>query len=176
MEVFNAFPEVACWPDARQSVSEIPSADHPESQRTPGVSSAAKRRYKRADGFHSGSAAMPEPGLIRQTGYWSEENGFGDAELSRGCPLYGLHGRFYHNGRNRYDTELNLRRLYGQSFCTLNRSLSDCFSLCRLTIKTNPLLQRTPGNSHNRFRSWRGDGARPTARRYTIGIQADTPV
>ncbi|MEL7565483.1 MAG: glycosyltransferase [Dehalobacterium sp.] len=133
MEVFDTFPEVGLLGVMR---------DKPYPRFMPPVIPREKNnvsylQLKNAAlgvemDFIPGHLQCLRPELINEIGYWSEENGYGDAELSP---------RIHHFTKYKAGflttIEIDMEQYLGcdvcraKEFCTLSRSISPCFSLSK---------------------------------------------
>jgi hypothetical protein len=133
MEVFKAFPEVGLLGVTR---------DNPYPRFMPPINPRVKRdlsylELKNANidavmDFVPGSLQCLRPELIKEIGYWSEENGFGDAELS---PRITHYTSFKAGFLTTVDIEMvqtiGCNECQGRDFCKLSRSVKNCFMLSK---------------------------------------------
>lgn len=133
MEVFHAFPEVGLLGVMR---------DNPYPRYLPPVIAREKGninylQLKNANvgidlDFVPGQLQCLRPELIEQIGYWSEESGYGDAEISPRI----VH---YTNFTVGYVTTIEIdmtqyigcNLCQGREFCKLSKSVNSCFSLSK---------------------------------------------
>ena len=144
MEVFNTFPEVGLLGLTRDN--PYPKYLPPVVERTNG--SISYLQLKNADidapmDFIPGQLQCLRPRLIKEIGYWSEENGFGDAEIS---PRITHYTNFTVGFITTIEIDMTQRitceECVGQRFCTLDRNNNDCFLLCRLRNKNELFVEK----------------------------------
>lgn len=133
MEVFDAFPEVGLLGVMRDK--PYPRFMPPVNPKENG--NAAYLQLKNAAlgaemDFIPGHLQCLRPELINQIGYWSEENGYGDAELSPRIHHYTQYKiGFLTTVEIEMNQYLGCDECQGKQFCTLSRSISPCFSLSK---------------------------------------------
>jgi hypothetical protein len=117
--------------------------------------------------FIPGQLQCLRPGLINEIGYWSEENGFGDAELSPRIVHYSDYtAGFITTVEIDMTQSITCGECMGKAYCALNRSIKTAVRCAGFT-KNESFVAKTPGNSHNRLRNWR-KAAYAYCARYTI--------
>ncbi|MFU0828330.1 MAG: Glycosyl transferase family 2 [Lachnoclostridium sp.] len=133
MEVFDAFPEVGLLGVVR---------DNPYPRYIPPVIARQKGdinylQLKNATvgvdlDFVPGQLQCLRPELIEQIGYWSEENGYGDAELSPRVVHYTNFTAGYLTTVEIDMTQyIGCNVCQGRHLCKLSRSVNSCFSLSK---------------------------------------------
>jgi hypothetical protein len=144
MEVFNTFPEVGLLGLMRDN--PYPRFLPPIIPRVNG--SISYLELKNADintemDFIPGQLQCLRPSLIREIGYWSEENGFGDAELSPRIVHYtNFKVGFVTTIEIDMTQRITCEECMGKNICTLSRSISDCFSMSRLYNKNESFVAK----------------------------------
>jgi hypothetical protein len=79
--------------------------------------------------FIPGQLQCLSPKLINEIGYWSEENGFGDAELSPRIVHYtNFKVGFITTVEIDMTQRITCEECLAKSYCSLSRSVGDCFS------------------------------------------------
>lgn len=133
MEVFNAFPEAGVLGLMRDK--PYPRYMPPVIPQAKGDVSYLQLKNAAVDvemDFVPGQLQALRPELIKEIGYWSEENGYGDAELSP---------RTHHYTRFKVGflttVEIDMAQSIGcdeckaKEWCKLNKSINTCFTLSR---------------------------------------------
>ncbi len=144
MEVFNTFPEVGLLGLTRDN--PYPKYLPPVVERNNG--SISYLQLKNADidapmDFIPGQLQCLRPRLIKEIGYWSEENGFGDAEISPRITHYtNFTVGFITTIEIDMTQRISCEECGGQRFCTLDRNNNDCFLLCRLRNKNELFVEK----------------------------------
>jgi hypothetical protein len=144
MEVFDAFPEVGLLGVMR---------DNPYPRFLPPIvpkvsGSVSYLELKNADinavmDFIPGQLQCLRPSIIKEIGYWSEENGFGDAELSPRIVHYtGFNVGFITTIEIDMTQKIPCNECKGKEFCTLSRSVHDCFSLSKRLNKNESFVDK----------------------------------
>jgi hypothetical protein len=94
--------------------------------------------------FIPGQLQCLSPRLIKEIGYWSEENGFGDAELS---PRIVHYTDFKVGFVTTIEIDMTQRiacnECQGKSLCTLSRSVEDCFSISKKLNKNESFVEKS---------------------------------
>ncbi len=133
MEIFEAFPEVGLLGVMR---------DNPYPRFMPPIIPLVKGdlsylQLKNAQvgeimDFIPGCLQGLSPELINQIGYWCEENGYGDAELSPRLTHYtSFKAGFLTTVEIDMKQYIGCNECLGQSFCNLNKSVKTCYTLSR---------------------------------------------
>ncbi len=144
MEVFEAFPDVGVLGLMRDN--PYPRYLPPIIPRVNG--NAMYLELKNADietqmDFIPGHLQCLSPALINEIGYWSEENGFGDAELS---PRVVHYTNFKVGFLTTIEIDMTQRitcnECLGKDYCTLARSVVDCFSLSKKYNKNESFVAK----------------------------------
>jgi hypothetical protein len=144
MEVFKTFPEVGLLGLMRDR--PYPRFMPPIIPRVSGDCSYLE--LKNADinsemDFIPGHLQCMRPGLIREIGYWSEENGFGDAELSPRVVHYtNYKAGFITTVEIDMTQRITCEECQGKAFCKLNRSICDCFMFSRIHNKNESFVEK----------------------------------
>ncbi len=144
MEVFNTFPDVGLLGLMRDN--PYPRYLPPITPRVSG--NVSYLELKNADintemDFIPGQLQCLRPALIKEIGYWSEENGFGDAELSPRIVHYtSFRVGFVTTIEIDMTQRITCEECAGKSICTLSRSISDCFSMSRLYNKNESFVAK----------------------------------
>lgn len=133
MEVFNAFPEVGVLGVVRDA--PYPRYMPPVIPRVNGDISYLQLKNAAVGvdlDFVPGQLQCLRPELINEIGYWSEENGYGDAELSPRVTHYTSYKVGFLT-----TVEIDMRQSIGcgeckaREFCKLSKSINTCFSLSK---------------------------------------------
>lgn len=144
MEVFDAFPEVGVLGIMR---------DAPYPRYMPPIipkvrENAAYLQLKNAAvgfdmDFIPGHLQALRPELIKEIGYWSEENGYGDAELSPRVAHYtSFKVGFLTTVEIDMTQTLGCDECQGRDFCKLSRSVNTCFSLSKAANKNESFARK----------------------------------
>ncbi|WP_278277459.1 glycosyltransferase family 2 protein [Sporobacter termitidis] len=144
MEVFSAFPEVGLLGLMR---------DNPYPRYLPPIipkinGAVAYLELKNADidasmDFIPGQLQCLRPRLLKEIGYWSEENGFGDAEISPRIVHYtNFKVGFITTIEIDMTQRITCEECTGKPFCTLSRSICDCFMMSRLYNKNESFVAK----------------------------------
>lgn len=143
MEVFEAFPEVGLLGVMRDN--PYPRYLPPITPRNNG--STSYLQLKNAD-IHANMDFVPghlqclRPELIEKIGYWSEENGFGDAEISPRIVHYTDYTvGFLTTIEIDMTQKIGCNECKARGLCSLSRSVSDCFSLCKKLNKNASFVE-----------------------------------
>lgn len=161
MEVFTAFPEVGLLGLMRDQ--PYPRFMPPIIPRVKG--DAAYLELKNADietqmDFIPGHLQCLRPELIEEIGYWCEENGFGDAEIA---PRIVHYTDFKVGFLTTVEIDMAQRLPCGdcmaKSFCTLNRSVKDCFTLSKQYNKNESFVEKNTWKFKQTFQELK-DGVR----------------
>lgn len=144
MEIFNVFPEVGLLGLMRDN--PYPRYLPPVIPRVRGDVSFLE--LKNADintqmDFVPGQLQCLRPGLINEIGYWSEENGFGDAEISPRV----VHFTKYKVGfvttiEIDMTQKITCEECMGKPLCTLSRSICDCFAMSQTYNKNESFVTK----------------------------------
>ncbi len=133
MEVFNAFPEVGVLGVMRDT--PYPRFMPPIVPRVKGDISYLELKNATVGmdmDFIPGHLQCLRPELINKIGYWSEENGYGDAELSPRVIHYTpFKVGFLTTIEIDMVQTLGCDECQGRDFCKLSRSINTCFSLSK---------------------------------------------
>lgn len=133
MEVFEAFPEVGLLGVMRDK--PYPRYMPPVNPKERGAAGYLQLKNAALDtemDFIPGHLQCLRPELIKKIGYWSEENGYGDAEISPRIHHYtNFKVGFLTTVEVAMDQYLGCDKCLGEKFCTLSRSISPCFSLSK---------------------------------------------
>jgi dTDP-4-amino-4,6-dideoxygalactose transaminase len=157
MEVFDAFPDVGLLGLMRDN--PYPRFLPPIIPRVKGE--AAYLELKNADidaimDFIPGQLQCLSPRLLKEIGYWSEENGFGDAELS---PRIVHHTLFKVGFITTIEIDMTQRlgcnECRGRDICTLSRSVDDCFSLGKRFNKNESFVEKNTWKFRQTFEDLR---------------------
>jgi len=157
MEVFDAFPDVGLLGVMRDN--PYPRFLPPIIPRVKG--DAAYLELKNADidaimDFIPGQLQCLSPRLIREIGYWSEENGFGDAELSpRIVHHTDLKAGFVTTIEIDMTQRIGCNECRGKDLCTLSRSVDDCFSLGKRFNKNESFVENNSWKFRRTFEELR---------------------
>ena len=144
MEVFQAFPDVGLLGVMRDD--PYPRYLPPITPRANGAVSYLE--LKNADihaqmDFVPGHLQCLSPQLIEKIGFWSEENGFGDAELSPRVVHYtDLRAGFVTTVEIDMTQKIPCSECRAKEFCKLSRSVSDCFSLGKRLNKNISFVEK----------------------------------
>ncbi len=144
MEIFDAFPQVGLLGVMR---------DNPYPRYLPQITpmvkgSASYLELKNADintqmDFIPGQLQCLSPKLIDKIGYWSEENGFGDAELSPRIVHYtDFKVGFVTTIEIDMTQKVKCGECMAKNFCMLNRSINDCFSFSKKYNKNESFVEK----------------------------------
>ena len=144
MEVFEAFPEVGLLGVMR---------DNPYPRYLPPIvpkvnGAAYYLELKNADigaqmDFIPGQLQCLSPRLIQEIGYWSEENGFGDAEISPRIVHYtNFTVGFVTTIEIDMTQKITCDECLAKNFCTLSRSINDCFSFSKKLNKNESFVEK----------------------------------
>lgn len=83
------------------------------------------------------------PGLLKEIGYWSEENGFGDAELSPRVVHYSsFTAGFITTIEIDMTQRITCEECMGKDFCKLSRSICDCFEFSKIHNKNESFVAK----------------------------------
>lgn len=145
MEVFEAFPEVGLLGVMR---------DNPYPRYMPPVTPRCKDgtsylELKNAQvgvsmDFIPGCLQFLRPGLINEIGYWSEENGYGDAELSPRVVHYTpFKAGFVTSVEIDMSQTISCDECEGTEWCKLSRSVNHCCSLSRKSNVNDPFVKKS---------------------------------
>lgn len=133
MNVFNAFPEVGLLGVMRDT--PYPRYLPPIIPRVEG--DASYLEIKNADigavmNFIPGHLQCLRPELINKIGYWSEENGYGDAELTPRVVNYtSFKAGFLTTVEIDMSQTIGCNECQGKDLCKLSRSVNTCCSLSK---------------------------------------------
>ena len=93
--------------------------------------------------FIPGHLQCLSPQLIEKIGFWSEENGFGDAELSPRVVHYtDLKAGFITTVEIDMTQKIPCSECRAREFCKLSRSVSDCFSFSKRLNKNMSFVEK----------------------------------
>lgn len=144
MEVFEAFPEVGLLGVMRDK--PYPRYMPPIIPRVKGDLSylELKNAAVGADlDFVPGQLQCLRPELIREIGYWSEENGYGDAELSPRVHHYtSFKAGFLTTVEIDMTQSVSCDECQGKDLCKLNRSVNTCYFLSKSLNFNKSFAQR----------------------------------
>lgn len=133
MEVFNAFPEVGLLGVTRDN--PYPRYLPPIIPKVAGNASYLELKNAAVGvdlDFVHGCLQCLRPELFKEIGYWSEENGYGDAELS---PRIHHYTSFKVGIITTIDIDMTqyigCNECQGTEFCTLSRSMHPCYSFTK---------------------------------------------
>ncbi|HHV64071.1 MAG TPA: glycosyltransferase family 2 protein [Peptococcaceae bacterium] len=133
MEVFEAFPEVGLLGVMRDK--PYPRFMPPVIPKVRGDLTYLQLKNAEIDGimdFVPGHLQALRPELIEVIGYWSEENGYGDAEISPRITHYTpFKAGFLTNVEIDMTQTIGCNECEARKFCKLNRSVNTCYSLSR---------------------------------------------
>ncbi|ATW28796.1 glycosyl transferase [Candidatus Formimonas warabiya] len=133
MEVFEAFPEAGLLGVMRDK--PYPRYMPPIIPKVKGNASYLELKNATIGvemDFVPGHLQGLRPELIKEIGYWSEENGYGDAELSPRVHHYTkFKAGFLTTVEIAMTQYLGCDECQGKEFCTLSRSVSPCFSFSK---------------------------------------------
>ena len=144
MEVFKAFPEVGVLGVMR---------DNPYPRYMPPIIPQVKGEISYLElknaavgvdlDFVPGQLQCLRPELINEIGYWSEENGYGDAELSPRVTHYTQFKAGFLT-----TIEIDMKQLLGcdecqaRDFCKLSKSINTCFTLSKKSNMNESFVQK----------------------------------
>lgn len=144
MKVFNAFPELGILGVMRDN--PYPRYLPPIIPRSNGEVSYLELKNANIESemdFIPGQLQCLSPRLINTIGYWSEENGFGDAEISPRVVHYtDFKVGFITNIEIDMTQYLGCDECSGKEFCKLSRSITDCFSLSKRYNKNESFVEK----------------------------------
>lgn len=133
MDVFNAFPEVGLLGLMRDN--PYPRYLPPIIPKIKGATSYLELKNATVGidmDFVHGCLQCLRPELFREIGYWSEENGYGDAELS---PRIHHYTSFKVGIITSVEIDMTqcipCNECQAGAFCTLNRSIQPCYSFSK---------------------------------------------
>lgn len=133
LEVFEAFPEVGLLGIMRDS--PYPRFMPPIIPRVKGDLAYLELKNAQVDGimdFVPGHLQALRPELIKEIGYWSEENGYGDAEISPRITHYSsFKAGFLTNVEIDMTQTIGCNKCEAREFCKLPRSVNTCYTLSR---------------------------------------------
>lgn len=133
MEVFEAFPDVGLLGVTRDN--PYPRHMPPIIPKISGNAAYLELRDAQIDGimdFIPGSLQVLRPELFTEIGYWSEENGYGDAELSPRVTHYtSFKAGFVTTVEIDMTQSIGCAQCQGQEICTLNKSDQTCYMLSK---------------------------------------------
>lgn len=93
--------------------------------------------------FVPGCCQCLRPGLIKEIGYWSEENGYGDAELSIRVNNYtSFKAGFATNIEIDMTQTISCDECLGHKWCKLNRAETTCFAIRDRLHKNEPAAEK----------------------------------
>jgi glycosyltransferase involved in cell wall biosynthesis len=144
MEVFEAFPDVGLLGLMRDK--PYPRFLPPIIPRVSGNVSYLELKdaeISREMDFVPGHLQCLNPKLIETIGYWSEENGFGDAEISPRIVHYTpFKVGFITTIEIDMTQKITCNECLGREYCKLSRSVNDCFSLSRKLNKNDSFVDK----------------------------------
>ncbi|ADY55867.1 glycosyl transferase family 2 [Syntrophobotulus glycolicus DSM 8271] len=133
IEVFEAFPNVGLLGLTRDN--PYPRHMPPIIPRVNGNAAYLELRDAQIGGimdFVPGSLQVLRPELITEIGYWSEENGYGDAELSPRITHYtSFKAGFITTVEIDMTQSIGCDECQGQEICALNKSIKTCYMLSK---------------------------------------------
>lgn len=133
LEIFEAFPEVGLLGVMRDN--PYPRFLPPIIPRVKGELSYLELKNAQINGimdFIPGCLQALRPELINEIGYWSEENGYGDAEISpRILHFTPFKAGFLTTVDIDMAQSIGCNECEGQNICTLSRSINSCFMLSK---------------------------------------------
>ena len=146
MEVFDTFPEVGMLGVMRDK--PYPRYLPPVIARENGAANYLELKNAAVGvdlDFVPGQLQCLRPELIEEIGYWSEENGYGDAELS---PRIVHYTKFKVGYLTNVEIDMNqyigCNQCLARDFCKLSKSVRTCFSLSK-TANYNESFVRKHG-------------------------------
>lgn len=145
IEIFEAFPEVGLLGTMR---------DNPYPRYMPPVIAHCKDgvsylQLKNAQvgvsmDFIPGCLQCLRPELINEIGYWSEENGYGDAEISPRITHYtSFKAGFLTTVEIDMTQSINCDVCEGKQWCTQSRSVNHCCSIGRKSNVNDPFARKS---------------------------------
>lgn len=144
MEVFDAFPEVGLLGVMRDN--PYPRFMPPIIPRVKGDVSYLQLKNAEIDGtmdFVPGQLQCLRPELIEKIGYWNEECGYGDAEISPRITHYtDFTVGFLTSVEIDMRQKLPCSECKAKEFCMLNRSIESCYSLSNKSNKNESFVKK----------------------------------
>jgi glycosyltransferase involved in cell wall biosynthesis len=144
MEVFDAFPEVGLLGVMRDK--PYPRFMPPIIPKVNGDVNYLQLKNATVDeemDFLHGCLQCLRPELIDEIGYWSEENGYGDAELSPRVTHYtSFKVGFLTTVEIDMIQTMNCDKCQGKGFCKLSRSVNTCYSLSKRSNKNESFAKK----------------------------------
>ncbi len=144
MEVFNAFPEVGVLGVMRDT--PYPRYMPPIIPRVKGDVSYLELKNAAVGvdlDFVPGQLQCLRPELIQEIGYWSEENGYGDAELSPRVTHYTSYKvGFLTTVEIDMKQSIGCDECQGRDLCKLSRSINTCFTLSKKANMNESFVRR----------------------------------
>ncbi|KUO63810.1 MAG: glycosyl transferase [Gracilibacter sp. BRH_c7a] len=135
MEIFEAFPEVGLLGVMRDN--PYPRYLPPVIPKVKGDISYLQLKNAEIDvimDFIPGCLQALRPELIDEIGYWSEETGYGDAELSPRITHYtSFKAGFLTNVEIDMNQYIGCNKCQAKKFCTLSKSVKTCFMQNRIS-------------------------------------------
>lgn len=144
MDVFREFPEVGVLGTMRDN--PYPRFMPPVIPRVKSNASYLELKNAAIDeimDFVPGQLQALRPELINEIGYWSEENGYGDAELSPRVVHYtNFTAGFLTTVEIDMTQYLACDKCRGKDVCKLSRSVNTCFSLSKMLNKNESFVKK----------------------------------
>jgi len=144
MEVFNTFPDVGILGLMRDN--PYPRCMPPIIPKIKGDISYLQLKNATVDNemdFIPGHMQCLRPKLLNEIGYWSEENGYGDAELSPRVVHYtSFKAGFLTTVEIDMKQVIGCDECKGREFCTLSRSVNTCFSIGKKSNVNEPFARK----------------------------------
>ena len=144
MEVFEAFPEVGLLGLMRDN--PYPRYLPPIIPKFKGNLSYLQLKNAEIDvimDFIPGCLQALRPELINEIGYWSEETGYGDAELSPRVKHYtSFEAGFLTTVEIDMTQFIGCNKCLAKDMCTLNKSVKTCFMLSRKSNKNKSFAKK----------------------------------
>lgn len=144
MEVFEAFPEVGLLGVMRDN--PYPRFMPPVVPRVNGNLSYLELKNAKIGGimdFVPGQLQCLRPELIEKIGYWNEECGYGDAEISPRITHYtDFTVGFLTSVEIDMTQKLPCNECKAMQFCKLNRSIDSCYSLSTKSNKNGSFVEK----------------------------------
>jgi len=145
LEVFEAFPEVGLLGVMRDH--PYPRYMPPIIPRVKGDLTYLELKNAKVDGimdFVPGHLQALRPELFKEIGYWCEENGYGDAEISPRIIHYtSFKAGFLTNVEIDMTQTIGCNKCEARKFCRLPRSVNTCYSLSRKSNVNESFAKRS---------------------------------
>lgn len=144
MEVFEAFPEIGLLGVMRDN--PYPRYLPPVIPRVKGDLSYLQLKNGEIDvmmDFIPGCLQALRPELIKEIGYWSEEIGYGDAEISPRIMHYtSFKVGFLTTVEIDMTQFIGCKKCQAKNFCTLSKSVKTCFMLSKQSNKNESFAKK----------------------------------